>query len=293
MKRFLLSVVGVLLLSVSSVSLADSSDLPEWRAWPLGQRLNVGLGLYRPNIDTEVNLIAGPILGSISLEQNFGLDDSKSVPTLDLRWRFFKRHTLRFDYFELDRSGAGVAPANVAICPDDELDCIALPVEWPVNSFLDVQVFNLGYEYSIIFNEKMNWGVGLGLSAQDFKLGVLTDDPTSENPEVPEQIEVESSFTAPLPTLSTVFNYAFNDKWILDVGLNWLEIDTDIGDNGKFDGRIWAYNVGIRWQTFKNVGFFLAYTGFDLDVDVDDGEDFGGTVDYQYNGPRLGINAYF
>ena len=279
------SLAALLILGNSGSALAEQA---EWRAWPLGQRFNVGVSAYRPSLDTKVNLTAGDIQGSIDFETNLGLDDTKSVPVANLRWRFFKRHAFRIDYFKLDRSGFGSVPANVSICPGGEA-CIPIDPEWEVNAFVDTEVINFGYDYSIIFNEKMNWSIGLGLSAQDFAVGLLTEDP--DVPEVP--IEGKTDFTAPLPTLATTFSYAFTDKWILDLAVNWLEIDLDLDSSGKFDGRILGFDGGIRWQTFKNVGFALKYSSFDLDIQIDDGVDIGGKVEYKYRGPRLGINVYF
>jgi hypothetical protein len=33
----------------------------------------------------------------------------------------------------------------------------------PVQAFLDVEVFEVGYEYSLVFRENIDWSVGLGL----------------------------------------------------------------------------------------------------------------------------------
>ena len=284
-KSIWLSLLGLLTLGNSGSALAEQA---EWRAWPLGQRLNVGVSAFRPKLDTKINLTAGDIQGSIDFESNLGLDDTKSVPVANLRWRFFKRHSFRIDYFKLDRSGFGNVPVGVEICPEGE-GCIPIEPEWDVNAFVDTEVINFGYDYSIIFNEKMNWSIGLGLSAQDFAVGLLTEDPIVPD----EPIEGRSDFTAPLPTLATTFSYAMTDKWILDLAVNWLEIDLDLDSSGKFDGRILGFDGGVRWQTFKNVGFALKYSSFDLDIEIDDGEDIAGTVKYKYRGPRLGINVYF
>jgi hypothetical protein len=284
-KNILVPIMGVLIIGWTSPVMAEKA---EWRAWPLGQRLIVGVSAYRPSLDTKVALTAGPIQGTIDFESNLGLEDTKSTALASLRWRFFKRHTLRADYFDLNRSGLGTAPVGVEICVDGE-DCVELDPIKDVNAFVDVEALSLGYDYSIIFNEKMNWSVGVGLSLQDFSIGLLTEEPEPPN----EPIEGRSKFTAPLPTLATTFNYAFTDKWILDLALNWLEIDLDLDNSGKFDGRILAFDAGVRWQTFKNVGFDLKYTYFNLDVDVDDGIDFAGAVEYKYRGPALGVNVYF
>ena len=288
-----LSVAGPVVAQENSKQEKAGKEKPEWRSWPLGQRLTVSVGGYRPAIDTELNLTAGPILGQINFEQNLGLDDTKSSPIVGLNWRFFKRHSLRVNYFELDRSGAGTAPANISVCdePGNPSSCIPLPIDWPVNSFIDTKVLNIGYQYSLIFNQKMNWGVGLGLSVQDFKLGILTEVPPPFPPGPP--IEAESGFTAPLPTLATTFSYAFNDKWILDASFDWLDVNFDLGGDGQFDGRILGFDVGVRWQTWDHFGFSLAYQSFDLDLDVTDNTEFAGAFDYTYRGPRLSVNAFF
>jgi len=285
MKKLLLATMGLTVLMYTGAALAEQA---EWRSWPLGQRFTVGISAFRPKIDTKVSLTAGPIQGTIDFEQNLGLDDTESVPLANLRWRFFKRHTFRIDYFDLDRSGAGLAPVDIRLCPNGVCSP-PLPIDWPVNSFIDVKALNFGYDYSIIFNEKLEWSIGLGLSLQDFTLGLLTDDPL--DPGTP--IDVESDFVAPLPTIATTFSYAFTDKWILDLSFNWLDVDVDLDNSGKFDGRILAFDGGIRWQTWEHVGFALKYTAYDLEIDVDDGDDFAGVVDYRYRGPRFGVNIYF
>jgi hypothetical protein len=283
-KNILVPIMAVLIIGWTSPVMAEKA---EWRSWPLGQRLTVGVSAYRPKLDTKVQLTSGEIQGQIDFESNLGLEDTKSTALATLRWRFFKRHTFRADYFDLNRSGLGTQPVDVEICLEGE-DCVGFPVGVDINAFVDVEAINLGYDYSIIFNEKMNWSVGVGLSMQDFAIGLLSEpDPPNE------PIEGESDFTAPLPTLATTFNYAFTDKWILDLALNWLEIDLDLDTSGKFDGRILGVDAGVRWQTFKNVGFDLKYNYYNLDVEVDDGIDFGGTVEYKYRGPALGVNVYF
>jgi len=248
----------------------------------------VGLSAYRPRLDTRIDLFAGPIQGSVDFESTLGLEDTKSVPVADLRWRISKRNTFRIDYFKLDRSGFSNSPVDIQICEGDPPTCNDVNGLLGLNSFVDVEVLNFGYDFSIFFTEKLNWSVGLGLSAQDFAFGIKTDDP-----EFPTNPEAKAKFTAPLPTLATTFNYAFTDKWILDVALNWLEIDLDLDSSGKFDGRILGFDAGMRWQTWKNIGFVFKYSSFDLDMEIDDGDELGGSIKYKYRGPKLGINAYF
>jgi hypothetical protein len=287
MNKCTAAIFSLALLAISSAALAK--DKPEWRSWPLGQRLSIGVAGYRPNVDTKVTLDAGPIQGTIDFESDLGLSDREGVPIAALRWRFFKRHSLRVDYFQLDRSSFSEGPVNIDICTPPENPTTCLPIDGTagVGAFIDTSVLNIGYDYSIFFNEKLNWSVGLGLSAQDFTLGVSG----STGGNVPAS--AETKFTAPLPSLATTFNYAFTDKWLLDLSLNWLEVNIDLDSSGKFDGRILGFDGGIRWQTWKNFGFNLGYTFFNLDLEIDDGQDIGGNIEYKYQGPRLGVQWYF
>ena len=57
-KNILVPIMGVLIIGWTSPVMAEQA---EWRSWPLGQRLTVGVSAYRPSLETKVNLTAGPI----------------------------------------------------------------------------------------------------------------------------------------------------------------------------------------------------------------------------------------
>jgi hypothetical protein len=285
MKRLLVtgSVVVAAGILYSSVALAET---PEWRAWPLGQRLSLGVSAFRPKIDTKISLTGSEnvIEGSIDFERDLGLKDTKSTPVGELKWRISKRNKFRFDYFDLSRSGQGNSKVLITINSPDGGPSVAIPIDTSVQSYVDIKVYNFGYEFSPVFNEKMDWSLGLGISWQDIALGIK--DLESDD------VEGDTKVAAPLPTLSTSFSYAINDKWLIDLGLGWLDLDLDLDNSGKFEGKIIRFNAGVRWQTWENVGFMLAYRSFDVDVNARD-SDFNGKLDYSYKGPSFGINAYF
>lgn len=266
-------------------ALVAAADKPDWRSWPLGQRLTLNVSAYRPDINTftELNDPDNAIQGSIEFEQDLNLEDSKTVGTAGLKWKISKRNSLQFDYFKLDRSGQGNSQVEVTIRPDG-LPPVTFPVATELQAYIDVEAYSLSYAYSLLFDEKKEWSLGLGVSLQDFALGIQSAD-------FPQQAAA-TDVTAPLPTLNTKFSYALTDKWLLDLGLGWLDVDVDLGGSGSYEGSILTWSAGLRWQAFSNLGFELAYTSFDLDVDIED-DDLNGNVEYDYKGPRLGVNLYF
>lgn len=269
--------VGLCLVLVQQTALAEK---PEWRESPLGHRFDIGVSAFFADVETTVRLDGpnGELGTTVNFERALGLDSTKTRPLVGLKWRFFKRHSLRFDYFNLDRSGDQINEIEI------RFGDVVFPIDnIPLESFVDIEVYNLGYDFSILFDEKKNWYVGLGLSLQDFEVGIRTND---------DVISEAGDATAPLPTFVTGFQYAFTPKWILDLNYGWLEVDVDFDSGSTFDGSINAINAGVAWQVFKHVGFHAEYRYFDVEIDVQD-PNFTGSMDYQYKGPSIGIDAYF
>ena len=258
----------------------------DWQSWPTGDRWVFAAGYFAPDLDTKVIVTdaEGNIGTGISFEKNLGLDDSEGTFLATIEWRFAKRHKLSYSYFQLDRS-ATTTSSTVTIAIGEEVFDLALPIQ----SFFDITANELAYSYSLIFSERTDLSVGIGLSVQDLALGLQG---TASSPNPGELIDERADSTAPLPTLNLGFNYAFNDKWIFQSKLGWLAVELEADGNDSLDGQIINANVGVRWKAFKNVGFFLNYQLFDVDVDYTE-RDIVFAVDYDYQGPLLGVAANF
>ena len=271
-----------LTLGLISVGPAYAQGKPEWRSWPLGERVGVNVGTFFANLETTVRLDGtGGLLGTtISFEQDLGLDDTKTRPMMEAHWRFFKKHTLGISYFDLDRSGDSSTTVNIRF--GDQ----TFQANLPLQAFLDIEVFNLGYSYSILFDEKKELAVGFALSFQDIAVGM--EGTVAGQPVGVRETE---SFLAPLPTFTGRFSYAFTPKWILRVALGYFTIETDFGET-RLDGSIIAGNTSIDWQAFKHFNVGLGYNWFDVDV-MTEKEVRVLDIDYQYKGPLLFIGTKF
>lgn len=279
-----LSILFFALVIASPVAAQKSTD---WHSWPTGGRFGISAGLFNPDLDTtivvtDVNDIVGT---GISFENNLGLDDSESTVLVDFDWRFFKRHTVTYRYFDLQRSGSTITGGGVTIKIGDETFDITLPIQ----SFFDITTNEIAYSYSILFDQKKELYAGLGISIQDLQIGIQG---TESFPDPGDIINSRLDTTAPLPTLNFGFNYAFADKWMFKSMLGWLAVELDLGSGEDLSGQIINANVGVEWQAFKNVGFFANYQVYDVDVDYLD-KNVRFAVDYDYKGPVLGVTASF
>ena len=278
-----LSLLAIATLVASPVAAQSSGD---WQSWPTGKRWSIGAGYFAPDLDTKIIVTdENQIVGTgISFENNLGLDDSEGTGLLFVKWRMFKRHSLEYRYFALDRS-ATTTDGSVTIAIGEDIFDITLPIQ----SFFDITANEIAYSYSLLFDEKKDLHLGIGLSIQDLELGIQG---TASSPNPGEILDSRLSSNAPLPTLNVGFNYAFNDKWLFKSRLGWLAVEADFGADEDLSGQIINANLGIQWNAFKNVGFFLDYQVFDVDVDyLDRGVLFA--IDYDYMGPVLGVDVNF
>ena len=112
--RWLIAAYAALMLGVFP---AYAKDKPEWRSWPMGERVGVRVGAFFANLETTVRIDAtnGVFGTAISLEQDLGLDDTKTTLAAEAHWRFLKRSRLDFTYFQLDRSGASSTSVNIRV----------------------------------------------------------------------------------------------------------------------------------------------------------------------------------
>jgi hypothetical protein len=262
-----------------------ASAQDDWKSWALGKPLQISGALFAPSLDTKLVVTdADNNIGTgISFEDNLGLDDSKSTLLVGVDWRFFKRHKISYSYFDLARDAT--TESSVAIAIGDEVFDVSLPIQ----SFFDITANELAYSYSLLFDDKKDLSVGLGLSVQDLALGIRG---TASSPNPGELINSRLASTAPLPTLNVGFNYAFTEQWLFVSKLGWLAVEADLGADEKLEGQIINANLGVEWRAFRHAGFFLKYQIFDVNVDItEENELFA--VDYDYSGPVLGVNVTF
>ncbi len=286
MNRLQTSTIGLLLVTLIAGSPAIAQNGSNWEDWPLADRWTLSAGYFAPDLDTTMIVTdENQIVGTgISFENNLGLDDNKGTGLLGVDWRFAKRHLVSYRYFDLSRSGT-TTDSTVTIAIGEEVFDLTLPIQ----SFFDITANEISYAYSLLFDERKELSVGIGISVQDLALGLQG---TASSPQPGAILDSRLDSTAPLPTLNVGFDYAFTDRWIFVSRLGWLAVEADLGADEELSGQIINANVGVSWNAFKNVGFFAHYQVFNVNVDyLDAGALFA--IDYDYKGPVIGVNARF
>ena len=267
------------ILLLSAAALAQSGD--EWRDWPLGDPFTISLEAFFPNIDTTVRLDAsdGTVGTTIDFEQNLNMSDTETLPALGFTWRFAKKHRLVFDYFDLSRSGSAISTSEIRF--GDQV----FQADLPISSYFDSRVTNVGYSYSLIFDEKKELALTAGLSIQDIQFGLTG----TGNVGIVEEV---SGLTAPLPAFGISGGYAFTEKWIGRAALGLFSFDLAVSDETDISGEIVNAMIAIHHKTFENVQFGLQYSFFDVSVKFEDSRRIN-SINYEYHGPILSFNFVF
>ena len=288
---------GILLAAVIALSpaLGVAKEKPEWRSWPMGDRVIGSVGYYKPKLNTQaaVSDSDGNLGALISFEETLGLSDSKGTAIAGVNWRISKRNSLSFNYFKLDRNSTQDSTISIFV-PNPGTpppDSVEIDVTLPLSAVFNIQSIDITYSFSVIFTEKHNLALGLGLALQDLQFGFRPSENCTGA--VCDQVEPrEAKATAPLPTFKVVYQYAINDKWIVDTNVGYFALDLELDDKEDLSGQIVDVSAAIRWKTWNNVGFSLGYKFFDVDFDYKKRELLA-AADYDYRGFVLGVDAFF
>ena len=247
----------------------------------MGDRFAITLGAFFPSLDTKVRVDAsdGTPGTIIDFEQNLGMSDTETLPSLTVDWRFAKRHRLSLGYFSLARSGSAVTVTEI------RFGDTVFTVDLPISSFFDVDVTHASYSYSLLFDEKKELAIQAGLSVQDFKFGILGTGGQGI-------IEADSGITAPLPAIGITGGYAFTDKLYLRGGVGVFSFEFTVSDEDELRGEITTAMLGLYHKTFEHMQLGLAYYFFDVNADFGNAAGFN-SIKYSYNGPALSVSASF
>lgn len=274
---------------------AVAKERPEWRSWPLGARITAAIGYYDPKLETKgaVSDANGNLGALISFEDTLGLSDNEGTAIGFLNWRISKRNALGLNYFKLNRSASQDSTIVIAVAnPSPPPDFLQTEVTLPISAKFNIQSLDITYTFSPIFTERHNLGIGLGLALQELEFGYQA----SENCESilceqfgPPRI---ANSTAPLPTLKLVYQYAINDKWIVDTSIGYFALDLELDTNENIDGSLWNVGAGIRWKAWEHAGFSLGYKYFDVDLGYEK-RNLAAKAIYKYQGFVVGADAFF
>lgn len=246
----------------------------------------LAVGGFFPRIESSVSL--GPSSGgsgeNIDLEDTLGLDDASTSAWINFNWRFFPRHQLQVEWFQLNRDGSRSADEQFTI--GDTTVFAGAGVSTKAN----LDLGRVTYGYSIIRNERFDLSFLIGAHIATTKATVTANGSIAINgvPVVSgSSTESSSTYTFPLPHIGGEIAYKLTPRWTAQFSM--LLFALDLGD---YSGSLFQFDALASYQFTKHFGFGAGLKYFNLDLEAETDRVSAG-YDYEFFGPAVFVYTNF
>ena len=274
-------IIGVaffIFINVQPLLAEESANDNPW------EKFSLNLGGFLSSSNTDLRFGSGAGL-SVDLEDIFGLDTTTTEFRLETYWRFSdnRRHRVDFSWFSLNRSGDRTISEQFTITPPQGEDII-IPAGTKIESFYDMDIYQLGYSYSFIQDSRLDFAGRFGLYVMPISLGFSATGFVDE--------EADQRFTAPLPSLGLRMDLLIAPKWYFRNYVQFFYVEYE-----NFTGSLFNLSSAIEYNPWKHVGFGMGVDALRLALQAD-GEDYPGIdlegdVNFSYTGITLYGRFFF
>lgn len=269
-----------MLFLVSQAAIAEEWNLEE-KPW---EKFGVEFGVFLASLDSNIRLGTG-IGVDIDVEQALDLDSTNTVFRAGALWRFTnnRRHNLDLTWFSFKRDGNRRILEDITI-EDDDGNKITIESGTTIETFFNVDIYQLDYSYSFFQDERIDLAAGIGVYIMPIDFGIKVSGLLNE--------EGSEKFTAPLPVFGLRMDVALTPKWIIRAGAQVFYLEYD-----NFTGSIIEFRTALEYNPWKHVGIGLGFDTFGLRLEADGedwpGIDLKGNVDFNYAGLQLYLRLFY
>jgi hypothetical protein len=260
-----------------TLALAATSALFARSAHAEDDRFTVRLGAM--SVEGSGELSAGTTYRGepYRFSQDFDFGSRETVPRIEGVFRFSERNRLLFNYFGYDKSKR--ATLSEAISYDD--------TTIPAGSFAEAKAkFELAsvmYDYAVVETETVSWGLQIGVEYAKLEGKLYAEAGTNT-------YESRSSDDGYAPVVGARLTVAPNENWRFVAQGQYL--DASWGNFDDYEGDLSRANALVEYRFTPNVGVFVGYDWFKLDVDQSGSDGVLG-LDQRFKGPMAGVTFAF
>lgn len=248
------------------------------------EKFGVSAGYFLSTLDTSLRL-GGSLAVDIDLEDLLGLDTSNSVFRFEGLWRFTdnRRHRLNLSWFSLNRESSLRILGDITF-ENEAGEEITIDAGTTVDSFFDLDIYQLSYNYSFVQDERLDLSAGIGLYVMPINAGLSADKVFNNRG--------RAEFTAPLPVLGLRMDVALTPRWFIRTGTQAFYVEY-----GDFKGSLLNVSASLEYKPWDHVGIGLGYDSMRIAVEAEGGDwpevDLRGKVQLNYTGLQLYMRFFF
>jgi hypothetical protein len=239
----------------------------------LSDRWFISAGALWGESNVSASLSTGRVgIGAIvDFEDDVGLDEENLVGVIMFRTHFLERWQVEVEYFKLDRANEKQISRTI------DWGDLNVPIDAHVRGSFDVEDARVSIGYSFFKTADKEVGVGLGAHVTRMEASLSTERLGSDR----------AAQTAPLPFVTMYARMALSDRWLLNVRVDRLSLDT-----GDIDGKIFSSGAEFIYQPWRHFSIGIGYRDINFQVSSTN-EDWRGKAQVQQNGPMLFVSSTF
>jgi hypothetical protein len=246
---------------------------------PMLDGFAVDFGLYANSFDADLRASGSGNRGTdINLKHDLGLDDSRSLPYLDMTWRPFERHEFLFSYYSDDVSNSRTLARDITIRGNTYTAGASLSSKFEYDSY------GVGYRYWAWIGDEAAFGLNVGLQAYSFDLklrGTVSVESPGGGASTVDDFETKASTSIPDPYIGVSYRYQMIDwaRFVADAGA----FKANVGD---VDATLYNARLGIEFYPWQNFGIVTQYSYNKIDADISKGS-FDGNATFRFSGAQV------
>ncbi|MFG6430155.1 hypothetical protein [Roseateles sp. LYH14W] len=242
---------------------------------PAARSLWLRVEAFRADVSTNVRIDdpGANLVGTEFALERYGLTDGKTLPTVQLGYRFAERWRLELEYFRLSRTGRAELDRSITF------NGTTFPVQATLDTHFRSDVGRASIGYSFLQSPDFELGATAGLHVTKFDISLQTAVSTSGS--TPTVDRAVTNATVPLPTLGIYGNWGIASGWALD----W-RADLFALKHRGYDGKLINGQASLLYRLSPNAALGGGWRYVDYQV-RSSRTDVNGKVDYKFKGPQL------
>ena len=265
--------IGIAALTLAfSATLAHADDYLS----PTEERMRFSLGVIRTSNQTDLQIDSSKgVAGTpVSAENQFGLSPTDYEPKFQAMVRVQERQRLRFDYFQLNRSGSTTVTEPI-IFRD-----VVFQAGDPLSSTLNLSTFSITYEYSFLHSEKYEVAATLGVTETDISARVRVSTLT-------RHVDQSEDQAGPFPTGGLDATFVLSKRFYLDGRAEYMHLSYN-----NLAGSLGYGEFDALYRVRPNISFALGYNYVRANLESTQATQ-GGYFNFNCKGPEFFVRVAF
>ncbi|MEH6519534.1 MAG: hypothetical protein V7742_22895 [Halioglobus sp.] len=216
------------------------------------------LGVYEQDVDVTASATRDPLPEiDVNFDKVLGLEETGTTAFLSYQWRFKDKWSLQGFYSKMEVDGKKLATKDFNYDGVEYTAGVRLETDFGLDTYL------LAVNYSLIKDDRKEFGVGLGLHAFDIDSTIATAVGVDGLERAGTR--TNSQVTAPLPNFRAYGTFLITDRWEVSAALGWLSFNYE-----DYDGDYLFLTAFTEYRFTERFGIGLSYQVAEIDVIHDD-----------------------